>query len=31
MVAEVHRILCRGGVFMYPVDIMNAKQAANCA
>ncbi|MTJ79403.1 MAG: class 1 fructose-bisphosphatase [Telmatospirillum sp.] len=26
MVAEVHRILCRGGVFMYPVDERNAKQ-----
>ncbi len=26
MVAEVHRILCRGGVFMYPIDAMNAKQ-----
>ncbi|PKU25319.1 class 1 fructose-bisphosphatase [Telmatospirillum siberiense] len=26
MVAEVHRILCRGGVFMYPVDVRNAKQ-----
>jgi len=23
MVAEVHRILCRGGVFMYPVDTEN--------
>ncbi len=26
MVAEVHRILCRGGVFMYPVDVRNAGQ-----
>jgi fructose-1,6-bisphosphatase I len=26
MVAEVHRILCRGGVFMYPIDAKNAKQ-----
>ncbi|MDR3436141.1 class 1 fructose-bisphosphatase [Telmatospirillum sp.] len=26
MVAEVHRILCRGGVFMYPVDDKNTKQ-----
>jgi fructose-1,6-bisphosphatase I len=24
MVAEVHRILCRGGVFLYPVDSENA-------
>jgi len=26
MVAEVHRILCRGGVFMYPLDNRNAPQ-----
>jgi fructose-1,6-bisphosphatase I len=26
MVAEVHRILCRGGVFMYPLDSKNIKQ-----
>lgn len=25
MVAEVHRILVRGGVFMYPMDVENAK------
>ena len=23
MVAEVHRILCRGGVFLYPIDAQN--------
>ena len=26
MVADVHRILSRGGVFMYPLDAKNAKQ-----
>ncbi len=26
MVAEVHRILCRGGVFLYPVDEDNRKK-----
>ncbi len=26
MVAEVHRILCRGGVFMYPMDAENKKK-----
>jgi fructose-1,6-bisphosphatase I len=26
MVAEVHRILCRGGVFLYPVDAENRKK-----
>jgi len=26
MVAEVHRIMVRGGVFLYPVDRQNAKQ-----
>jgi fructose-1,6-bisphosphatase I len=26
MVAEIHRILCRGGVFMYPVDAKNRHQ-----
>jgi fructose-1,6-bisphosphatase I len=25
MVAEVHRVLCRGGVFLYPVDAENAR------
>ena len=25
MVAEVHRVLCRGGVFLYPVDAENRK------
>ena len=26
MVAEVHRVLCRGGVFLYPLDAENAKK-----
>lgn len=26
MVAEIHRILCRGGVFLYPMDSDNQKQ-----
>lgn len=26
MVADVHRILCRGGVFLYPLDAENAKK-----
>ena len=32
MVADVHRILNRGGIFMYPADKRDAGQArANCA
>ena len=26
MVGDVHRLLCRGGIFMYPTDIKNKKQ-----
>ena len=31
MVADVHRILTRGGVFMYPLDTKIPARAASCA
>jgi hypothetical protein len=31
MVADVHRILTRGGIFMYPIDSKTGPRAASCA
>jgi fructose-1,6-bisphosphatase I len=31
MVADVHRIMTRGGIFMYPLDSKMQDKAASCA
>jgi fructose-1,6-bisphosphatase I len=31
MVADVHRILTRGGIFMYPIDSKDPPRPASCA
>ena len=31
MVADVHRILSRGGIFMYPLDAKHKRRPASCA
>jgi fructose-1,6-bisphosphatase I len=31
MVADVHRILNRGGIFMYPADRATPRSRASCA